>query len=745
MKSHGRELSGIEIWGGVECTINRVGDAYFEQLDRTGHPWRVSDLDRFAALEIKAIRQPVLWERVAPVENAAPDWTWTDAALSHLRNLNIRPIAGLVHHGSGPPHTSLLDEQFPEKLAAYARRVAERYPWVQDYTPVNEPLTTARFSGLYGHWYPHHRDDLSFLRALLTQCRAIVLAMKAIREINPNARLIQTEDLGTIFSTPAMAYQASFENERRWCSYDLLFGRITRSHPMWDYMTWVGISENELSWFLDEPCPPSILGINHYLSSDRFLDEQVEFYPHYTHGSNGRVQYADVLARRVRESSDRSVGSLLEETSQRYQLPVAITECHNGCTREEQLRWFLDVWREAQSARSKGVDVVAITAWSLLGAFDWNHLVTRKEGHYEPGVFDIRSNPPRPTAMATLIRGLAANNDPLHPLLEVPGWWKRASRFAYGISVSPAGEKRRKDVTDPGISAEFDSVRPILITGAHGALAGAFARICEQRGIPYCALSRSELDIADPLKLRHALFQHRPWAVINTSEYSPGEENGEDFQRCYRDNTEGPTLLAQECARYNIDLLTFSSDLVFDGRSCRPYLEADRVSPLNSYGVSKALAEKRVLELLPAALVVRTGPLFGPWNEDNFVTSALRDLMAERKLQSADNKLISPTYIPDLVNSCLDLVIDGECGIWHMANPGEISLAEMIKKTAQALNVDAHFLAPQKSSDLRGPARRAAYRVLHSQRGTLLPSLEDAIMRYSAEIERKLEIPVLAA
>ena len=50
---------------------------------------------------------------------------------------------------------------------ATPRAVAERYPWVEHYTPVNEPLTTARFSGLYGHWYPHARDDGAFLRALL--------------------------------------------------------------------------------------------------------------------------------------------------------------------------------------------------------------------------------------------------------------------------------------------------------------------------------------------------------------------------------------------------------------------------------------------------------------------------------------------------------------------------------------------------------------------------------------------------
>ncbi|MDX6404155.1 MAG: dTDP-4-dehydrorhamnose reductase [Blastocatellia bacterium] len=74
-------------------------------------------------------------------------------------------------------------------------KVAQRYPWITDYTPVNEPLTTARSSCLYGHWYPHQRDSLKFAKALLTQCRATVLSMSSIRKFNPEARLIQTEDL----------------------------------------------------------------------------------------------------------------------------------------------------------------------------------------------------------------------------------------------------------------------------------------------------------------------------------------------------------------------------------------------------------------------------------------------------------------------------------------------------------------------------------------------------------------------
>ncbi len=222
----------LELWAGVESTVNRVGDHYFDQSVRNGHDARPGDLDLFAGLGIRALRYPILWERTAPDGLERADWRWADERLGRLRHLGVRPIVGLVHHGSGPRDTDLLDPAFPERLAAFAAAVARRYPWVEDWTPVNEPLTTARFAALYGHWYPHHRDDLSFASALLTQCRAVVLAMRAIRKTNPAARLIQTDDLGKTYSTPSLAYQADFENERRWVTFDLLAGRLTPDRPM---------------------------------------------------------------------------------------------------------------------------------------------------------------------------------------------------------------------------------------------------------------------------------------------------------------------------------------------------------------------------------------------------------------------------------------------------------------------------------------------------------------------------------
>jgi dTDP-4-dehydrorhamnose reductase len=756
----------LELWGGIECTVNRVGDAYFDQLKWSGHDARLDDLDRFAQLKLCTLRYPILWERVAPRHPEQLDWRWTDERIAHLQKLDIRPIAGLLHHGSGPRYTSLLDASLPEKLAAYARAVARRYPHLEYYTPVNEPLTTARFSALYGHWFPHRTDAKSWARALLNQCRGVVLAMRDIRRINPAAQLVQTEDMGRTYSTRALAYQADFENERRWLSFDLLCGRVGRDHPLWHYLQWVGVDEREVAIFQDEFCPPDIIGLNYYLTSERFLDERLERYPEEFHGGNGRHEYADVAAVRVSAQGVAGAGAMLREAWERYRLPVAITEAHLGCTREEQVRWLWEVWNEAHTAREAGAEVRAVTVWSLLGAYNWNTLVTRDEGHYEPGVFDLRrtSSCPGPTALAHLVRDLGQRRRPMSPVLTVPGWWRQPRRLLHdpvlphqphpyqqgtnevneGISRHLFGARNSCPKADEAVHAVFGycaarEAQPVLIAGATGTLGRAFARICELRHLPHHLLTRQQMDIADRGSVASAIKAHRPWAIINAAGYVRVDDAEREPQRCLRENRDGAEILALECAAHGIPLMTFSSDLVFDGAKASTYLESDGTAPLNVYGHSKAAAEARVLAALSSALVVRTGAFFGPWDEYNFVTIALREIGAGHRFVAASDAVVSPTYVPDLVNASLDLLIDGECGLWHLANCGQISWAQLACRASRLAGLDESLVQARATQELQLAAPRPLYSALGSERGQLMPSLDDALARYFEERAQHLE------
>ena len=207
---------------------------------------------------------------------------------------------------------------------------------------------------------------------------------------------------------------------------------------------------------------------------------------------------------------------------------------------------------------------------------------------------------------------------------------------------------------------------------------------------------------------------------------------------CWRENAVGPAILAGACARREIGLLTFSSDLVFDGAAQSPYVESDVSAPLCVYGRSKAEMEARVLDVLPSALVVRTSAFFGPWDEHNFVTIALRNLATRRAFMAASDATVSPTYIPDLVHASLDLLIDEERGIWHLANPGAVTWAELARLAANLAALDASFIEARPTRDLNLAAPRPMYSVLSSERGWLLPPLENALSRYLHERELPL-------
>lgn len=457
--------SPVEIWGGIECTINRVKDIYFDQVATSGHREREGDIPLFADLGVKKIRYPILWEHHRPQANLPIDWTATEVKITSLRDQGIDVIAGLVHHGSGPVYAAIHEDDFASGLADYARQVAEKFPWIEYYTPVNEPLTTARFCGLYGLWHPGGTNDASFCRILVNECKATALAMAAIRLVNPNAQLVQTEDLAKVHSSPALAYQADFENERRWLSYDLLCGIVDSNHTLWSYLTGNNISAEELNFFCEHPCPPDMLGVNYYLTSERYLDDETERYPASTHGGNGRHNYADVEAVRVAEIESDGIQRLLTEAWKRYAIPIAVTEVHLHCTREEQMRWLNETWIAANALRKQGIPVIAITAWALLGSYGWDKLLTEAGGTYESGIFDCSNGYPRPTILAAMIRSFSHGLQFEHPVLEHPGWWHRDCRVTYGRQ-----RRRRKIKADMAIAISGEHSAIVAETCAHRCL-----------------------------------------------------------------------------------------------------------------------------------------------------------------------------------------------------------------------------------------------------------------------------------
>jgi dTDP-4-dehydrorhamnose reductase len=119
--------------------------------------------------------------------------------------------------------------------------------------------------------------------------------------------------------------------------------------------------------------------------------------------------------------------------------------------------------------------------------------------------------------------------------------------------------------------------------------------------------------------------------------------------------------------------------------------------------------------------------------------------MRQQKVAAASDIRVSPTYIPDLVHTALDLLIDGERGLVHLANAGEITWADWARRSMQeaariftAQRFDVDLLVEKIQSELNWAARRPRQSVLTSERVSPMPSLEDAMERYFMQVDQKI-------
>jgi dTDP-4-dehydrorhamnose reductase len=152
------------------------------------------------------------------------------------------------------------------------------------------------------------------------------------------------------------------------------------------------------------------------------------------------------------------------------------------------------------------------------------------------------------------------------------------------------------------------------------------------------------------------------------------------------------------------------------------------------YGSTKVEAERRVLKILPDALVIRTSAFFGPWDEHNFPAQGFRCL--DRGIPFfASRDTVTPTYVPDLVHASLDFVIDGEHGISHLANQGEITWFDFAHLATERSGHSAELIAPDERASRGRIAIRPTYSALWSGRGRLLRPLEDALHAFFQDLQ----------
>ncbi len=315
------------------------------------------------------------------------DWEFVDQTYADLKRRDILPITDLCHFGVPDWMGNFQNPDFPALFADYARAFAERYPWVQLYTPVNEMYICALFSGKYGWWNEQLTTDRGFVTALKHVVKANVLAMRAILEVRPDAIFIQSESSEYFHAeNPAAIAPAEFMNEVRFLSLDLNYGHRVSSE-MYEYLLDNGMTRDEYHFFLDNHLKQHcIMGNDYYVTNEHLMS-------------------SDGNSRASGEIYGYSV--ITNQYYNRYGLPVMHTETNfnQGVQGDESVSWLRKEWANVLRVRNDGLPIVGFTWYSLTDQVDWDTALREDNGRVNPlGLYDLnRQIRPVGTAYKQLI------------------------------------------------------------------------------------------------------------------------------------------------------------------------------------------------------------------------------------------------------------------------------------------------------------------------------------------------------
>ena len=249
-----------------------------------------------------------------------------------------------------------------------------------------------------------------------------------------------------------------------------------------------------------------------------------------------------------------------------------------------------------------------------------------------------------------------------------------------------------------------------LVVGANGQLGSSLRCILKEKA---CYVDKDELDITDSSAVNEFFSNNKFDAIINCAAYTAVDkaENDADLARLI--NVDGPKNLAKTgCC-----LVHVSTDYVFDGTSCKPYVETDMTSPNSVYGETKLLGEQAVIEFASSAVIIRTSWLYSNFGA-NFVKTMQRLGAEKESLNVVFDQVGTPTYAKDLAQVIVDIlpkIKNGTKEVYHFSNEGVCSWYDFAKEVMEQSNLDCKVY-PIESVEYPTPAKRPHYSVLNKSK-----------------------------
>ena len=362
---------------GVENSSPTIqnGRVRIDQMQKCGHykRWR-DDFDCVQSLGLYFLRYGLPLHRVWMAPDKY-DWEFSDEVFGDLRRRHLMPIVDLCHFGVPDWLGHFQNPDFPELFAQYASAFAQRYPWIQLYTPINEMFICAVFSASFGWWNEQLQSDRAFVTALKHLVKGNVLAMHAILKLRPDAIFIQSESSEYFHAeNPRAIHAAEIMNAKRFLSLDLNYGQRVQSE-MYEFLMDNGMTREEYHFFLKRNLKHHcIMGNDYYATNEHRVAEGGAISP------SGEVFGYDEITRQYYD---------------RYLLPVMHTETNvaEGPRGDEAVYWLWKEWANVLRLRNTGVPIVGFTWYSLTDQIDWDVALREENNRVNPlGLFDLDRN-----------------------------------------------------------------------------------------------------------------------------------------------------------------------------------------------------------------------------------------------------------------------------------------------------------------------------------------------------------------
>lgn len=216
-------------------------------------------------------------------------------------------------------------------------------------------------------------------------------------------------------------------------------------------------------------------------------------------------------------------------------------------------------------------------------------------------------------------------------------------------------------------------MKKLCLIGADGQLGTEISLALSDDARFHCTLlTIKELDLLNTDKVVEYFLNNSFDFVINCAAYTAVDKAEVELELNDRLNNLVVEKLAELCKKQDAFFIHISTDFVFDGTKCIPWVESDNTNPLQAYGRAKLKGEASVT----AGIVLRTSWLYSPYG-NNFVKKMLRLGSEREQLNVVNNQIGTPTYAYDLarviVTICLDKNYKEKSGVYHMSNEGVAS------------------------------------------------------------------------